>query len=184
MVPMFVNKVAVDPQGHALVFLTDEENRRLLPIWIGLFEAQAIVAEMRETRFPRPMTHDLLRSVIEATGHTVHQIRITQLQDKTFYAVLDLEGDAGPLEIDARPSDAIALALRTSAPILVAEEVLAEAELPTDRVEEEEMETFRKLMSTLSPADQMPDLAGPLSPDSANTESGPRSEETSEAEED
>jgi hypothetical protein len=184
MVRMFINKVAVDPQGRALVFLTDDENRRLLPIWIGLFEAQAIASEMRETRFPRPMTHDLLKSLIEATGYSLRQVRITQLQEKTFYAILDLQAETGDIEIDARPSDALALALRTSAPIYVAEEVLRDAEIPTEKAEEEEMETFRKLMSTL-PDDQLPpDAFGLAESDSGSSDAGLSPEsDTSEAEE-
>jgi len=184
MVQMFVNRVALDPQGRALVFLTDEGNRRLLPIWIGPFEAQAIAFEMRETRFPRPMTHDLLKTVIEATGHALRQVRITQLQEKTFYAILDLEGAAGTVEVDARPSDAIALALRTSAPIYVADEVLQEAEIPSERAEEEEMETFKKLMSTFSPTDSMPEHVGPFGSDSGISDAGLSPEnESPEAEE-
>ncbi|MBM3498553.1 MAG: bifunctional nuclease family protein [Armatimonadetes bacterium] len=151
MIQMFIHKVGLDPQGRALIFLTDENNERGLPIWIGPAEAQAIVSKMQDIKYPRPMTHDLLRSVIEETGHAVRQVRITRLEDTTFYALIDLDGPLEALEIDARPSDAIALALRVGAPIYVAEEVIEQANRPPEQVEEseEEMETFRRLMLTM-----------------------------------
>jgi len=155
MVQMFIHKVALDPQGRALVFLSDADNRRMLPIWIGLFEAQAIVSQMRESKFPRPMTHDLLKAVIEAAGYRVDRVRVTKLEDKTFFALLDLRNDGGSVEVDARPSDAIALALRAEAPIYVAEEVLEEAEIPTERADAEEVETFRRLMESV-PVEDLP----------------------------
>jgi hypothetical protein len=152
MVQMFIHKIGLDPQGRALIFLTDEGNQRVLPIWIGPAEAQAIVSKMQDIKFPRPMTHDLLRSVIEETGHAVMRVRITRLEDTTFYALIDLDGPVGPLEIDARPSDAIALALRVGAPIYVAEEVIEQANRPSQSAgqNEEEMETFIRLMSTMA----------------------------------
>jgi bifunctional DNase/RNase len=154
MVQMFIHKVALTPRGdRAFVFLSDAKNRRVLPIVIGLFEAQAIVSQMQETKYPRPMTHDLLKSIIEAAGYRVAKIRVTKLHDQTFYAALDLTSDAGSIEVDARPSDAIALALRTEAPIYVAEDVLSEAEVRTEKADAEEMETFRRLMESVSVED-------------------------------
>jgi bifunctional DNase/RNase len=183
MVQMFIHRVALDPQGRALVFLSDAENRRMLPIWIGLFEARAIVYQMRESKFPRPMTHDLLKSVIEAAGYKVEKVRVTKLEDKTFYATLDLSNDAGTVEVDARPSDAIALALRAEAPIYVAEEVLEEAEIPTEKADEEEMETFRRLMESVAVEDLPMDDEGPIHLDfgpDANTGAGDESQEDQE----
>jgi len=177
MVQMFITKVALDAHGtRAFLFLSDADNQRALPIVIGLFEAQAIVSQMREAKFPRPMTHDLLKNVIEAAGYSLVRVRITQLEDQTFFAALDLDSPGGTLEIDARPSDAIALALRAGAPILVAEEVLTEAEIPTEKAEEQEMETFRRLMST------MPDVEMDLGPES-DLGIGPE-DETEESQED
>jgi len=150
MVQMFIHKVGLDPQGRALVILTDEDNHQVLPIWIGPAEAQAIVSKMQDIKYPRPMTHDLLRSVIEETGHAVTRVQITRLEDTTFFALINLDGPMGELEIDARPSDAIALALRVGAPIYVAEEVIEQAQRPSEQAEAEEMETFRRLMSTMS----------------------------------
>ncbi|MGQ9730264.1 MAG: bifunctional nuclease family protein [Candidatus Zipacnadales bacterium] len=150
MVQMFVSRVALDPQGRALIFLTDENNQQTLPIWIGIAEAQAIVMKMQDQKYPRPLTHDLLKSVIEETGYVVDQVRVTKLDNGTFHARIDLSGPKGMLEIDARPSDAIALALRCDVGIYVAQEVLDEAALPSERAEEEELETFRRLMSTMT----------------------------------
>ena len=168
MTQMFIHKVALDPQGRALVFLSDAENRRMLPIWIGHFEAQAIVSQMRETKSPRPMTHDLLKSAIE-----VAKVRVTKLEEKTFYAALDLTNDSGSVEVDARPSDAIALALRAEAPIYVADEVLDEAEIPTEKADAEEMETFRRLMESVSVDDLRSEDGGTLDLDfGPETDSG------------
>ena len=151
MVQMFITNLTLDAQRtRAVLLLGDAENRRVLPIVIGLFEAQAIVSQMREAKFSRPMTHDLLCNVIEETGYALARVRITRLEEGTFYASLDLESGTGTLEIDARPSDAIALALRTGASILVDEEVLREAEVPTEKAEDEEIETFKRLMNTMS----------------------------------
>lgn len=173
MTQMFIHKVALDPQGRALVFLSDAENRRMLPIWIGLFEAQAIVSQMRESKFPRPMTHDLLKSAIEAAGYRVAKVRVTKLEEKTFYAALDLTNDSGTVEVDARPSDAIALALRAEAPIYVADQVLDEAEIPTEKADAEEMETFRRLMESVSVEDLRSEDGGTLDLDfGPETDSG------------
>jgi uncharacterized protein len=112
--------------------------------------------------FPRPLTHDLLRSVIETLGYRLTGISITALEDSTFYALLHLEGPGDELEIDARPSDAIALALRADAPILVAEAVLAEAQVLADELRQEaeqaaEIDRFRDLLGEL-PEGAIPDL--------------------------
>lgn len=130
MVKMQVYRVGVDPQRRVpFVLLADDDVHRLLPIYIGRFEANAIATQLQGQGFPRPLTHDLLRSVIEELGGRLDHVAVTALSDSTFYAVLHLEADGRPLELDARPSDAIALALRTGAPILVAEAVLQEAQV-------------------------------------------------------
>lgn len=143
MVRMQVHKVGLDPRRLPFVLLVDEDHRRMLPIWVGPFEANAIAAELRGDAFPRPLTHDLLRNVIETLGYELAQVSVTRLQESTYYALLHLKGPAGALEIDCRPSDAIALALRTDAPIYVAEEVLQEGEV------DEEIERFKGLLGGL-----------------------------------
>jgi uncharacterized protein len=112
---------------NRIVVLKEESSERFLPIWIGPFEADAITLQLQGMEAPRPLTHDLLKSVIETLGGEVLHILISSLERNTYYAriVLDVNGDT--VEIDSRPSDAIALAVRVSAPIYVAEEVMDQA---------------------------------------------------------
>jgi bifunctional DNase/RNase len=110
-----------------VVILKELEGSRIIPIWIGAFEAQAIALELQGTEAPRPMTHDLLSSVIGQMGGSVERIVIGDLRDGTFYASIGLAAGGGQLEVDSRPSDAIALAVRTQAPIFVAEQVIDQA---------------------------------------------------------
>ena len=150
---MQVYKVGVDPQRELpFVLLADAEEKRLLPIWIGPFEANAIALEMQGKVFPRPLTHDLLRTVIETLGYAVTRVSVTRLEGGTFYAELTLEGEGRRLEIDARPSDALALALRTRADIFVAEAVLAENQILAEEVEAAEVEKFREVLGDLGSA--------------------------------
>jgi hypothetical protein len=151
MVKMTVQRVGIDPNRQALVILADEEERRLLPILIGLFEAQSIAMAISGEDIGRPLTHDLLLSVIAQSGCELSKIEVTKLADRTFFALLYLEQDGRTLEIDSRPSDAIALALRADAPIYVAEEVLAMAQVIDESVEqdEQELEKFKDLLGSI-----------------------------------
>lgn len=151
MVKMQVYKVAVDPQKQVpFVLLADEAVERLLPIWIGGFEANAIAAELQGMEFPRPLTHDLLKSLIAELGLRLDSVWITRLEEGVFYALLHIHGPNTTLELDARPSDAIALALRTHAPIFVAEEVLAVAQiLRADIQDASETALLRDLLDDL-----------------------------------
>lgn len=152
---MWVYKVGVDPERQLpFVLLADVAEERLLPIWIGPFEANAIALEMQGKAFPRPLTHDLLRTVIETLGYAVSQVSVTRLEGGTFYAELTLEGEGRALQIDARPSDALALALRTRADIFVAEAVLAENQILAKEVEDAELAKFRELLGGLGSADE------------------------------
>jgi len=146
MVEMQVYKVGMDPQQQPLVILADEEVRRLLPIWVGPFEAHAIASELRGRVYPRPPTHDPLRSVIEMLGYRLERVEVTRLEGHTFYALLYLDGPGGRFEVDARPSDGIALALRAGAPLFVAEEVLDQAQVFSEEAEAEEVHKFRELL--------------------------------------
>ena len=112
---------------NRIVVLKEENSERFLPIWIGPFEADAITLQLQGMEAPRPLTHDLLRSVIETLGGEVMHIMISSLERNTYFAriVLDVNGDT--VEVDSRPSDAIALAVRVQAPIYVAEEVMEQA---------------------------------------------------------
>lgn len=140
MVRMQVTKVGLDPSRVPFVLLSDQSGRRMLPIWIGAFEANAIATELQGKTFPRPLTHDLLCSVVTSLGFEIAQVSITRLEESTYYALLHLRCDARNIEIDCRPSDAIAISLRCGAPIFVAEEVLELHEA------NEEVERFRDLL--------------------------------------
>jgi len=123
-----------------MVMLREVDNRRYLPIWIDAYQAEAIGAAIQGHEPPRPMTHDLLRNIIHELGGTVRHVSITQLTDQTFYAQIVVEVRGVTREIDARPSDAIALGLRVDAPLYVAEQVLDQAAITLDEDEEEEEE--------------------------------------------
>jgi len=149
MVEMRVQRVGIDPQRNAVLILADSEGRRLLPVYIGFYEAQSIALAIAGESIGRPLTHDLLLSVLSALGGHLEEIWITRLVDRTFYAVLRVSAHGRTLEIDSRPSDAVALAVRTGARILVAEQVLAVAQVvdtDADEEEEEEAERFRDLL--------------------------------------
>ena len=113
--------------NQSIVVLKDEATERTLPIWVGLFEANAITMGIEHTWTPRPMTHDLIKNIIEGMNASVRRIMVNDLRANTFYAIISLEADGRSMEIDSRPSDAIALALRVNAPIFVAEKVLDSA---------------------------------------------------------
>jgi uncharacterized protein len=165
MLEMFVSRVALDVErGTAVVLLADEAEERLLPIWIGVFEAKAIATELHGEQAERPMTHDLLASIVEQTGYHMEQVTITALRESTFYALIQLARDGEILQIDARPSDSIALALRCNARIFVEDEVLAQVEIrPGEQGLEDDIDRFERLMSQVNlPSDQG---EGPLPPE-------------------
>ncbi len=117
---MKVAKIILDPFTNSpIVILKDFEERKALPIWIGLFEANAIAMKLEEVVTPRPMTHDLIANILKSLEATVERIVVNDLVDNTFYARIYLSTPAGVVEVDSRPSDAIAIALRTNAPIYV-----------------------------------------------------------------
>jgi len=138
------------PSNQPIVLLREHEGERYLPIWIGAVEATAIAFAQQGVVPARPLTHDLLRDVIAAVGRSVVQIQITSLRDGVFYA--DVHFDDGTV-VSARPSDAIALALRTGTTIFGAEEVLAEAGILIPDEQEDEVEKFREFLDQISPED-------------------------------
>jgi bifunctional DNase/RNase len=128
LIEMTIKGLTVDPVTNMpIVILHDEQEQRVLPIWVGVFEANAIALQIENVTTPRPMTHDLLRNVIQDMQASVSRVVVSDVKDNTFFAVIHLETTAGPVAIDARPSDAIALALRARAPILVEEHVIESA---------------------------------------------------------
>jgi bifunctional DNase/RNase len=127
-VEMKVRGLALDPLSNLpIIILRDEEEKRSLPIWIGIYEANAIALELEKIETPRPMTHDLIKNILETIEARVVKVMVTDLKENTFYAVLHLQVGGTEYTVDSRPSDAIALALRVGAPIYVDEEVVRKA---------------------------------------------------------
>ncbi len=134
MIRVTVDKVGLDVDSNqAVVLLKDENGKTLLPIWIGQIEASAIAMGMQGVKAPRPLTCDLLKSVLDSLDARVTMAMVSDLRDDTFFARLVLETGGRTLEIDSRPSDAVALALRAGAPIYVAEAVLDRAGIPVEQ---------------------------------------------------
>jgi uncharacterized protein len=124
-IEMAIKGLAVDPiTNMPIIVLREVEGQRVLPIWVGVFEANAIALQVENVQTPRPMTHDLLKTVIDKLGGHVERIVVCELKENTFYATLHVLSGKGLLEVDARPSDAIALALRSGARIFVDEAVI------------------------------------------------------------
>ena len=161
MIEMYVAGIALDARtGHPIVVLNDSSKRRALPIWIGMFEAKAITGALENFKPERPMTHDLLLNAIQQLGYKVKHIEINELSSNTYFAtiVLQVNDPSNKVEavkpIDARPSDAIALALRAKAPIFVSPQVVAEGTIPADfEKDEEEAEEFKKFIDGLKASD-------------------------------
>ena len=126
---MRVKSLMIDPVSNMpIIVLRDQEGHRILPIWVGVFEANAIALQLENVETPRPMTHDLLRHVVEALGARVESIVVCALKENTFYATVRMQTARGDVTIDSRPSDAIALALRARVPILVEDRVFDKAD--------------------------------------------------------
>jgi bifunctional DNase/RNase len=138
------------PTNQPIVLLREHEGDRYLPIWIGAVEATAIAFAQQGVVPKRPLTHDLFRDVLEAFGQQLEAVRITGLREGVFFAELVF---AGGREVSARPSDAIALALRTGATIYGSDEVLNEAGIEIPDAEEDEVEKFREFLDQISPED-------------------------------
>jgi bifunctional DNase/RNase len=162
MVEMIVESVRVSTSGmQRVVVLKEKESDRYLLIWVGTPEAGAIALSMQGVAVSRPMTHDLLRNVIEAMGGKVRRILVTELIENTFYARIVLDLDGRVVEVDARPSDSIALALRTQTNIFVSEKVLEEAGIrPSDeenKGSDEDLSVFRDFINSLGTDESSPD---------------------------
>lgn len=147
--------------GQPIVLLKPLEDEllgydgRMLPIWIGHPEATAILLALEGEEFPRPLTHDLLKSAIDALGATVLRVAVTRLEEGTYYAEIVLDSDAREVVLDARPSDSLALAVRCGCPIYVAEDVFDEAavRIETEEDVEEELRRFREFLDHVDPSD-------------------------------
>jgi hypothetical protein len=153
-VEMTIKGLMVDPVTNTpIVILRDKDGQRVLPIWVGLFEANAIALQIENLSTPRPMTHDLLRNVIHDLRASVQKIVVSDLQDNTFYALIYLSAGGETIAIDARPSDAIALALRTHAPIFVEDFVIDNAKTVDFSTETADADRLQKWLENLDPDD-------------------------------
>jgi bifunctional DNase/RNase len=160
MIPVRVGGLAIDERSKSpVVILQEIEGERVLPIWIGPTEATAIHMELAGKRYQRPLTHDLFVSSIEALKAKVSRVVITDLKDTTFFANIYLDGGNGSVPVDARPSDSIAIALRSRVPIFVVDEVFKKSarkpteSTPPDKSPEEKAEELRRYLEEMNPED-------------------------------
>lgn len=156
MIEMKVMGIALDTRtGTPIVVLHDIDNRRALPIWIGSAEASSIIRKIENLPVTRPMTHDLIISIIEKVGFQISKVEINDVEKETYYAKIILENTEGKfIEIDSRPSDAIAIAIRVDAPIFVTANVLSNGSVSTDSSrDEEEAEEFKNFVQSIKPSD-------------------------------
>jgi bifunctional DNase/RNase len=145
-------KLMVDPITNLpIILLRDREGQRVLPIWVGASEANAIALQIENITTPRPMTHDLLRNVIHDLKAEIRKVVVSDLKDNTFYALIHLEVNGEPLAVDARPSDAIALALRARAPIFVEDRVIDNAKTNDFAPDKADVERLQKWLESLDP---------------------------------
>lgn len=167
MVQVRVLGIALDAAQQHIVLLKplsdDAAEARVLPVWIGSAEATSILVAMSGGEAPRPLSHDLMRTLLDALGTAVERVDVTRIEDGTFYAEIRLSAPSGPHVLDARPSDAIALAVRTGSPIFVADQVLEAAGIPAslvavgaeedDEDDERKLDEFRRFLDRVDPED-------------------------------
>lgn len=155
MIEMQIGGLGFDPRNLSpLVLLRDQEEMNFLPIWIGVFEAAAIAMELQGVQPPRPMTHDLLKNAIQTLGGKVRKVVINDIKEGTFFALVEVEAGEGKiLNLDARPSDAIALAVRSHVPVFVSEVVMMQAKLVNSEKDAEETKKFKEFIENLRPED-------------------------------
>jgi uncharacterized protein len=149
---MTIKGLMVDPVTNMpIILLRDSEGQKVLPIWVGIYEANAIALQIENVSTPRPMTHDLLKNVINDLKASVRKIVVSDLKDNTFYALIYLDVNGDTVAIDARPSDAIALALRARAPIFVEESVIDNAKPFDPSGEKPDTDRLQKWLENLDP---------------------------------
>jgi uncharacterized protein len=153
-VEMKIRGLMLDPVTNSpIVVLKDEQGQAILPIWVGVYEANAIALEIEKVETPRPMTHDLLKNVFLGLEVRVQKIMVNDLRDDTFFAIIWVEREGQIMSIDSRPSDALALALRMDCPIFVDEKVLKNAKVSTALTERNTNEQLRNWLDSLSDDD-------------------------------
>jgi len=153
-IEMTIKGLMVDPiTNMPIIILRDKDGQRVLPIWVGVFEANAIALQIENVSTPRPMTHDLLKNVIQDLRGRIEKIVVSDLKENTFYALIYLTVGGEVMAVDARPSDAIALALRARAPIFVEERVIDNARTADLVPDKGETERLQKWLESLDPDD-------------------------------
>ena len=153
-VEMKIRGLMMDPVTNMpIVILKDAGSDTVLPIWVGMYEANAIALEIEKVTTPRPMTHDLIKNVLTGLDTQVHKVVVTELKDDTFYAVIWLERNGQVISIDSRPSDALALALRMDCPIFVEDEVLKNSKVSGAGTDKASNDELRKWLENLNDED-------------------------------
>ena len=151
---MKVKGLALDPLSNMpMIILRDEEEKRSLPIWVGLFEANAIALELEKISTPRPMTHDLIKSLLLGLDTDLRKVVVSELKDDTFYAVIWLDREGELISVDSRPSDALALALRLDCPIYVDDSVLKNSKMSNAASDKVNNEELRRWLENLNDED-------------------------------
>lgn len=165
MVQVRILGVALDAAGQHIVLLKplgeEPSEGRVVPIWIGAQEATSILLAVSGDPAPRPLAHDLMKTLLDTVGARVERIEVTRIENGTFFAEITLVTPSGTRVLDARPSDSVALAVRAASPLFVADEIFAEAGIPADLVEsaadetdeDDELDAFKRFLETVDPAD-------------------------------
>lgn len=153
-VEMRIRGLLMDPVTNTpIVILKDAASDTVLPIWVGIYEANAIALEIEKVSTPRPMTHDLIKNVLTGLDAHVHKVVVTELKEDTFYAVIWMEREGRVISVDSRPSDALALALRVDCPIYVDDEVLKNSKKAASASDPATSEELRKWLEGLNDED-------------------------------
>lgn len=154
MIPVHIHSLGLDEENdQPVLMLREDEGRRIVPIWIGHPEAMAIMLAVQGIEPSRPLTHDLMREIIQATGFAVERIEITRVEEGTFFASIVLRSEERTIVVDARPSDSLALAVRTGSPVFIAEDVLSTSGIVPEEEAEEELAAFRDFLEQVEPED-------------------------------
>lgn len=151
-VEMKIRGLMLDPVTNTPIVILKDSGDTVLPIWVGVYEANAIALEIEKVSTPRPMTHDLIKNVLAGLDAHVHKVVVTELKDDTFYAVIWMEREGRIISVDSRPSDALALALRVDCPIYVEDEVLKTSKRAASSAETSS-EEMRKFLENLGDED-------------------------------
>ena len=151
MIRVKIEGVMLDLKSNLPIIILRDDGQRVLPISVGIFEAQAIAFALEKVRIPRPLTHDLAKSIIEKLGSSLLRVEITELKGNTYFAQLVLTRDGEELKIDSRPSDAIAIALRLQAPIYASESLLVAKEIQSRPIDDTEITQFKEMLNKLTP---------------------------------